>query len=59
LKAHFGGKVFDTIIPRNVRLAEAPSYGQPGVVFDPSSKGAKAFVAFSSELADRMTAQTA
>ena len=59
LKAHFGGKVFDTIIPRNVRLAEAPSYGQPGVVFDPSSKGAKAFVAFSSELADRMAATTA
>ena len=35
LKAHFGDKVFDTVIPRNVRLAEAPSYGQPGVVFDP------------------------
>jgi chromosome partitioning protein len=34
LKAHFGDKVFDTVIPRNVRLAEAPSYGQPGVVFD-------------------------
>jgi chromosome partitioning protein len=40
LKAHFGDKVFDTVIPRNVRLAEAPSYGQPGVVFDPASKGA-------------------
>jgi chromosome partitioning protein len=37
LKGHFGDKVFNTIIPRNVRLAEAPSYGQPGVVFDPSS----------------------
>ena len=35
LKAHFGDKVFDTVIPRNVRLAEAPSYGLPGVVFDP------------------------
>ena len=35
LKAHFGDKVFNTVIPRNVRLAEAPSYGQPGVVFDP------------------------
>ena len=34
LKAHFGDKVFDTVIPRNVRLAEAPSYGLPGVVFD-------------------------
>jgi chromosome partitioning protein len=36
LKAHFGDKVFDTVIPRNVRLAEAPSYGLPGVVFDPA-----------------------
>ena len=39
LKAHFGDKVFDTVIPRNVRLAEAPSYGQPGVVFDPVVQG--------------------
>jgi chromosome partitioning protein len=54
LKAHFGDKVFDTVIPRNVRLAEAPSYGQPGVVFDPSSKGAIAFVAFAQELVRRV-----
>jgi chromosome partitioning protein len=54
LKAHFGDKVFDTVIPRNVRLAEAPSYGQPGVVFDPSSKGAIAFVAFAQELMRRV-----
>jgi chromosome partitioning protein len=54
LKAHFGDKVFDTVIPRNVRLAEAPSYGQPGVVFDPSSKGAMAFVAFAQELVRRI-----
>jgi len=54
LKAHFGDKVFDTVIPRNVRLAEAPSYGQPGVVFDPSSKGAMAFVAFARELVRRV-----
>jgi chromosome partitioning protein len=50
LKAHFGDKVFDTVIPRNVRLAEAPSYGQPGVVFDPASKGAIAFVEFAREV---------
>jgi chromosome partitioning protein len=56
LKAHFGDKVFDTVIPRNVRLAEAPSYGQPGVVFDPSSKGAMAFVAFAQELVRRVAA---
>ena len=54
LKSHFGAKVFDTVIPRNVRLAEAPSYGQPGVVFDPASKGAIAFVEFARELVRRM-----
>jgi chromosome partitioning protein len=53
LKAHFGGKVFDTVIPRNVRLAEAPSYGLPGVVFDPASKGAQAFTAFAGEMVER------
>ena len=54
LKAHFGDKVFNTVIPRNVRLAEAPSYGQPGVNFDPSSKGAQAFVEFAKEMALRL-----
>jgi chromosome partitioning protein len=56
LKAHFGDKVFDTVIPRNVRLAEAPSYGLPGVVFDPASKGAMAFIAFAGEVARRLAA---
>jgi chromosome partitioning protein len=54
LKAHFGDKVFDTVIPRNVRLAEAPSYGQPGVTFDPTSKGALAFVDFAKEMVRRL-----
>jgi chromosome partitioning protein len=54
LKSHFGDKVFDSVIPRNVRLAEAPSYGVPGVVFDPSSKGAQAFVAFAQEMVKRI-----
>jgi len=54
LKAHFGDKVFNTVIPRNVRLAEAPSYGQPGVTFDPASKGALAFLAFAREMAQRL-----
>jgi chromosome partitioning protein len=53
LKAHFGDKVFDTVIPRNVRLAEAPSYGLPGVVFDASAKGSQAYVAFARELVQR------
>jgi chromosome partitioning protein len=53
LKSHFGDKVFDAVIPRNVRLAEAPSYGQSGVVFDPSSRGAVAYVAFAREMVER------
>ena len=56
LKAHFGDKVFDSVIPRNVRLAEAPSYGLPGVAFDPSSKGAQAFVSFAQEMVARIAA---
>ena len=59
LKAHFGDKVFTTVIPRNVRLAEAPSYGQPGVVFDPASKGAQAFVEFAREMVARVTTMRA
>ncbi len=54
LKSHFGDKVFNTVIPRNIRLAEAPSYGVPGVVFDPASKGAQAFVAFAQEMIERL-----
>ncbi|OSZ71518.1 ParA family protein [Hydrogenophaga sp. IBVHS1] len=54
LKSHFGGKVFDTVIPRNVRLAEAPSYGLPGVIFDPSARGSLAFVAFAQEMVERI-----
>ena len=54
LKNHFGPKVFNTVIPRNVRLAEAPSYGLPGVVFDPSARGSVAFVEFASEMVERI-----
>ncbi len=54
LKAHFGEKVFNTVIPRNVRLAEAPSYGLPGVVFDPAAKGSQAFLAFAAEMVARI-----
>jgi chromosome partitioning protein len=54
LKAHFADKVFNTVIPRNVRLAEAPSYGVPGVVFDPLAKGAQAYVAFAQEMVTRI-----
>ena len=54
LEQHFGDKVFKTLIPRNVRLAEAPSYGIPGVAFDPASKGAQAYIAFGAEVIERI-----
>lgn len=54
LEKHFGSKVFKTIIPRNVRLAEAPSYGVPGVLFDKTSKGAKAYLSFAKEMVERL-----
>lgn len=54
LEQHFGDKVFKTVIPRNVRLAEAPSYGMPGVNFDALSKGAQAYIAFGAEMIERI-----
>jgi chromosome partitioning protein len=54
LKAHFGEKVFNTVIPRNVRLAEAPSYGLPGVAFDTHARGSQAFVEFAKEMVERL-----
>jgi len=49
VKKYFGGKVYSTVIPRNVRLAEAPSYGLPITLYDPKSKGAEAYKEFSEE----------
>ncbi|MGL1833534.1 ParA family protein [Rhodocyclaceae bacterium SMB388] len=54
LESHFGDKVFRAIVPRNVRLAEAPSHGMPGVVFDRNAKGAQAYMAFAEEMIERM-----
>ncbi|TXG76297.1 MAG: ParA family protein [Rhodocyclaceae bacterium] len=54
LEAHFGDKVFRTIVPRNIRLAEAPSHGMPGVVFDRAAKGSQAYMAFAEEMIERM-----
>lgn len=50
IKKHFEDKVYKTVIPRNVRLSEAPSYGMPITVYDPRSKGAKAYEKFAKEL---------
>jgi chromosome partitioning protein len=50
---HFGEKVYRTIIPRNVRLAEAPSYGAPIIKYDKASRGAMAYLALAAELVRR------
>ena len=50
VKKHLGRAVFETIIPRNVRIAEAPSFGQPVTSYAPNSKGAKAYLALAAEL---------
>ena len=50
LIAHFGGKVFRTVIPRNIRLAEAPSHGLPAILYDRHSRGAIAYMALAAEL---------
>lgn len=50
LKAHFGAKVFDTVVPRNVRLAEAPSHGLSALHYDRGSKGAQAYLQMAREL---------
>src|SRR6202158_346461 len=53
LKKHYGDKVFDTVIPRNVRIAEAPSFGKPVILYDAASKGAQSHLAFARELLAR------
>lgn len=50
LEGHFGDKVYKTVIPRNIRLAEAPSYGVPVLIYDKTSKGAKAYLALAKEI---------
>jgi chromosome partitioning protein len=57
LEAHFKDKVFKTVVPRNVRLAEAPSHGLPGVVYDRASRGAAAYLEFGQELIKRVNKQ--
>ena len=54
LERHFGNKVYRTIVPRNVRLAEAPSYGKPVIAFDKNSKGAQAYSALAREILERV-----
>jgi len=50
LLKHFGDKVYDSVIPRNVRLAEAPSFGVPALIHDPRSRGSKAYMSLADEI---------
>ena len=53
LRAHFGDKVYRTVVPRNVRLAEAPSHGVPAMYYDKNSRGSKAYMALAGEIIRR------
>lgn len=53
VRAHFGERVYQTVIPRNVRLSEAPSFGQPIISYDVSSRGARAYLALAREFVER------
>ena len=53
LKNHFGDKLCTTTIPRNVRLAEAPSYGKPALLYDGRSRGAEAYIKLAKEIMTR------
>lgn len=53
VKNHFGRVVFETVIPRNVKLSEAPSFGVPAVIYDPQSPGAEAYIALATEIIER------
>jgi len=59
LVEHFGDKVYRTVIPRNIRLAEAPSHGLPVIKFDRTSKGAQAYIALAGEMLNRNSQPTA
>ncbi len=59
LAQHFGDKVYRTVIPRNIRLAEAPSYGVPVLFHDRASKGAQAYLALAGEIINRQITQHA
>jgi chromosome partitioning protein len=54
VRRFFPERIFDTVIPRSVRLAEAPSYGQAIAEYDPSSRGGVAYDAFARELVERL-----
>ena len=54
LRKHLNDKVYETVIPRSIRLSEAPSHGIPGVLYDKSNKGSKAYMALAEEFLRRI-----
>ena len=58
VRAHFGARVYETTIPRNVRLSEAPSHGKPVLLYDIRSKGATSYLALAAEFLKRREAGT-
>ena len=59
VKHYFPGKVYATVIPRNVRLSEAPSHGKPITAYDRSSRGAEAYTALAAEFLKKQNKQSA
>ncbi|PYX33842.1 MAG: chromosome partitioning protein ParA, partial [Acidobacteria bacterium] len=58
LKKYFGEKLCTTTIPRNIRLAEAPSHGKPALLYDPRSRGAESYIRLAKEMLDRYAAES-
>jgi chromosome partitioning protein len=57
LATHFKEELFSTVIPRNIKLAEAPSFGKPALIYEPNAKGTLAYLAMAGELIARMEDQ--
>ena len=59
VRAYFGNKVYNTVIPRNVRLSEAPSFGKPALLYDYRCPGSEAYIRLASEVLQREKARAA
>ena len=55
VRSHFGDKVYDSVIPRNVRVSEAPSFGKPALIYDLKCAGSRAYMALARELIGRLS----
>ena len=53
LRNHLSGKVYDTVVPRSIRLSEAPSHGRPGIVYDRFNRGSRAYMELAKEFIKR------